>query len=71
VALSTVTRDGVSEAAVTASERVYVSSGTPFYFRTHAQIEQLFDGLELLPPGIEDVYRSEFGRVIGGRAIKQ
>jgi S-adenosyl methyltransferase len=70
VALTAGTRDGVTPQAIAASERVYAGSGTPFVFRTRAQVEQLFDGLRLLPPGIEDVYRSDHGRVMGGRAVK-
>lgn len=70
VAITAGTRDGVSEVAIAAAERVYATSSAPFVFRTCGQVEQLFDGLELLPPGVEDVYRSEHGRVIGARAVK-
>jgi len=70
VAISAGTRDGVPEEAVASAERVYAASSAPFVFRTHAQVEQLFDGLRLEAPGVHDVYRSDHGRIIGGRAVK-
>jgi O-methyltransferase involved in polyketide biosynthesis len=47
-------REGLSLEQVTGLEAVFAGSADTFLLRTSAQIHQLFDGLELLPPGITD-----------------
>lgn len=52
LAMSVACRDGMPLADVTRFEALYAKSSAPVVLRTAAQIDQLFDGLELLEPGI-------------------
>jgi hypothetical protein len=71
VAISAVCRDGMDPDAIRQAEEVYARSSAPVVSRTQVQIEQLFDGLRLLPPGVVDIYRSVGGGgVMGGVAIR-
>ena len=56
VAISTATRDGVDPEVVRRVEAVYSGATAPFVYRTQPQAEALFDDLDLLPPGVVDVY---------------
>ena len=49
------TREGVPLAVSSNVEKIYVGTQSPIVFRTRAQIEELFDGLDLLPPGLTEV----------------
>ncbi|HST82809.1 MAG TPA: SAM-dependent methyltransferase [Kineosporiaceae bacterium] len=55
VAISTACLDGMAPALVNRLEQVYAKSPAPLELRTTEQIEQLFEGLDLLPPGLKDV----------------
>jgi hypothetical protein len=55
LALTHVTGDGHSDAAVAGVESVYRTTPTPIFFRTHAEISQFFDGYELVEPGLVTV----------------
>lgn len=57
VAFSVATSEGVSREVAHAVERLLRAASAPVAFRTTAQVEELFDGLELLPPGLTDVTR--------------
>jgi hypothetical protein len=57
VALSTGTQDKVAPEAAQNAEQILRTISAPIFFRTAAQVEELVDGLELLPPGITDVTR--------------
>jgi S-adenosyl methyltransferase len=70
VAVTIGTRDGVSPEILAAGEKVYSRSNAPVHLRTMAQIQELLDGLRILPPGLEDVHRSEHARIVGARATK-
>lgn len=47
-------RDGMAMADVVKLEGMYANSSAPLVLRTGAQIEELFDGLELVEPGITE-----------------
>ena len=55
IAISTACADGMDPAVVTKVEGVYQNAAAQIVFRTGAQIEQLFEGLELIEPGLTDV----------------
>jgi hypothetical protein len=57
IAISAACTDGMDPAAVARTEGVYRNAAAQIVFRTGAQIEQLFEGLELLDPGLADVSR--------------
>jgi hypothetical protein len=57
VAFSVATSDGVSRELSQSVERILRAASWPVVFRTSAQIEELFDGCALVPPGIADVTR--------------
>jgi SAM-dependent methyltransferase len=57
VAVSTLTFDGVPREVSRHMEEIYRETSAPLTFRTLAQVEELFDGLDLLEPGITDVSR--------------
>jgi hypothetical protein len=42
-------------AVVSKVEGVYQNAAAQVFFRTGAQIEQLFEGLELVEPGLKDI----------------
>ena len=55
IAISTACTDGMNPAVVSKVEAVYQNAAAQIVFRTGAQIEQLFEGLELVEPGLTDV----------------
>lgn len=55
VAISAVCTDGMSDEAIRMLEGIFANATAPLVLRTRSQIEQLFDGLELVEPGITDV----------------
>ncbi|WP_084010552.1 SAM-dependent methyltransferase [Pseudofrankia sp. DC12] len=55
LALTHVTGDGHSDTAVTGVERVYSTTPTPIYFRTHAEVSRFFNGYTLIEPGLVTV----------------
>jgi O-methyltransferase involved in polyketide biosynthesis len=57
VAFSLAARDGVPAEVTREVELVLRSASAPVAFRTRAQVEELMDGLDILPPGIVDVTR--------------
>ncbi len=52
LAISVACRDDLDPAVVSELESVYENSNAPIVFRTRAQVEQLFDGFELIEPGL-------------------
>jgi hypothetical protein len=57
LAISAACRDGVAPQLIRDLESIYVNSNAPLVFRTRAQIEQLFEGLDLIDPGLTRVTR--------------
>lgn len=57
VAISAACTEGMDPAVVAKTEAVYQNAASQIVFRTAAQIEELFEGLELEPPGVADVSR--------------
>jgi hypothetical protein len=55
VGISTACLDGMEPALINRLEQVYSQSPAPLVLRTTEQVEQLFEGLDLLPPGLKDV----------------
>lgn len=55
LAIATATSDGMTPDGVARIEAVYERSGSPIVFRSRAEVEQLFEGWELLEPGLADV----------------
>jgi hypothetical protein len=55
LAASVATTEGVDPSVVAHLESVYEQSASPLHMRSRAQIEELFDGLALLEPGLVDV----------------
>jgi O-methyltransferase involved in polyketide biosynthesis len=55
VVLDVSCRDGLPLADVSRLESLYARSSAPLVLRTAAQADQLFDGLDLFPPGITDL----------------
>lgn len=70
LAISAGTRDGVDPAAVRRVEAVYAASASAAVYRTQAQVEELFDGLDVLPPGVHEVHRSTTSCIYAGIARK-
>ena len=52
LALSHITDENIDEEAARAGRAVYQGASAPITPRSRAQIEGLFDGLDLLPPGV-------------------
>jgi hypothetical protein len=52
IAATHVTVDGHSAEAVAQIESVYRSTSMPIYFREHAEVTRIFDGFELVDPGL-------------------
>jgi trans-aconitate methyltransferase len=52
LALSHITDENIDEEAARAGRAVYQAASAPITPRSRAQIEGLFDGLDLLPPGV-------------------
>ena len=55
VAISTACSDGMDAALIDRLEAVYSRSPVPLVLRSTSQVGQLFEGLELLEPGLVDV----------------
>jgi hypothetical protein len=55
VAISTACSDGMANDLINRLEAVYRNAAEPMVLRSTSQIEQLFDGLTLLEPGLADV----------------
>ena len=57
LAISAACTEGMDPQVVAKTEAVYQNAAAQIVFRTAAQVEQLFEGLEVLEPGIADVSR--------------
>jgi hypothetical protein len=55
VAISTACADGMDRTLINRLEQVYSKSPAPMVLRTTDQVEQLFEGLDLIKPGMTDV----------------
>ena len=72
IAISAACLDGMDPALINRLEQVYSQSPAPMVLRTTEQIEHLFEGLDLLAPGLTDVteWRSDERplpiRILGG-----
>jgi hypothetical protein len=55
IAISAACTEGMDPKAVAKTEAVYQNAASQIVFRTAAQVEELFEGLELVPPGLADV----------------
>jgi hypothetical protein len=53
--ISTACADGMDPALINRLEQVYSQSPAPMVLRTTDQVEQLFEGIDLLEPGLTDV----------------
>jgi hypothetical protein len=53
--LSHLTREGHPPALVRQKEEIFAQSSTPFHYRSRADILRLFDGFELVEPGLTPV----------------
>jgi len=70
VAISAGSLDDVDPEAIRVVQEAYARSSIQAVARTRAQVEELFDGLELLGPGVHDCYRSRTARVLCGTGVK-
>jgi hypothetical protein len=71
VAITAACRDGMSPQAVRDAEQIYAQASAPVTARTTAQVEELFEGLTLLPPLVRPVFRfPDGGSVLGGVAVR-
>ena len=55
IAISAACTDGMDPKTVAKTEAVYQNAAAQIVFRSAAQVEELFEGLELLEPGLTDV----------------
>jgi hypothetical protein len=55
VAISHITSDGTQPNVISAIQDAYAKASAPAVFRSRAEIEALFGGLELVPPGLAEV----------------
>ncbi len=55
MAISTACMDGMDRPLINRLEQVYAKSPVPMVLRTSEQVEQLFEGVDLLEPGLTDV----------------
>jgi S-adenosyl methyltransferase len=55
VAISALTTEHVETERIRQVQELYLRSGTQVVFRSRAQVEQLFEGLDLVEPGLVDV----------------
>jgi hypothetical protein len=55
IGISTACADGMDARLITRLEQVYAQSPAPMVLRTTDQVEQLFEGLDLVKPGLTDV----------------
>lgn len=70
VALSALGLEGVVPPAVHALQTAYATAESGLHLRTRAQVEALLDGLQPVPPGVQDLYRSRTVHVLGAIAVK-
>ncbi|HEY6797313.1 MAG TPA: SAM-dependent methyltransferase [Kineosporiaceae bacterium] len=71
VAISTATSLGLDPAIVRRMVAAYGrGTGATLTFRTEAEVQALFDGLEMVEP-IADVHRSPGGALLGGVGVKR
>jgi hypothetical protein len=55
LAISTASSDGMERALIDRLEAVYARSASPFVLRSTSQVEQLFESVNLIEPGLVDV----------------
>jgi hypothetical protein len=55
LAISTACSDGMDSGLISRLESVYAGASAPMVLRSTAQVEQLFEGLDLMAPGVVDV----------------
>jgi hypothetical protein len=55
LALTHVTGDDHPAEAVTGVEKIYATTPTPIFFRTHAEVSRFFDGFTVVEPGLVTV----------------
>jgi hypothetical protein len=68
LAMSLGTTDGVDPAKIADAQRVYRSATAQLTYRSRAQIEQLFDGFEMIKPGLVRLPRWRPARASAARA---
>ena len=70
LAVATATSEGMTADGIARIEAIYEKSSSPIVFRSRAEVEQLFEGFDLLPPGLTDVtgWRTR-GRPLGIRIM--
>ncbi len=70
LAIATATSEGMTADGIARIEAIYEKSSSPIVFRSRAEVEQLFEGFDLLPPGLTDVtgWRAR-GRPLGIRIM--
>ncbi len=72
VVMSLMSTEGMTEEDLKLGDAAYERASSPLYLRTRAQIERLFEGLEILEPGVVNTpkWRADeeepFGRVLAG-----
>jgi hypothetical protein len=57
LAIATACKDGMTAAGVDRIESIYEKSSTPIVFRSAAEVAELFEGFDLVKPGLADVTR--------------
>lgn len=55
LAITAVTSEGLERATIEKLEAIYEGATAPAVYRTSAQIEQLFEGFDLVEPGVADI----------------
>jgi S-adenosyl methyltransferase len=72
VAISHITGDGTSTETISAIRDAYAHASAPAVFRTRKEIEVLFNGLDLVRPGLVDVFewRAERGKLESPSALR-
>jgi hypothetical protein len=71
VAMSVGCTDGIDYSVIRQIQAAYAGTAMPAVGRTEVEIEQLFEGLDVLPPGIVDCYRTDTARVLCGVGVKR
>src|SRR5690606_27158653 len=70
LALSHLTRDNMDPVRVEGVEQVYEAASERIFFRTRAEIERFFDGLELVSPYSDAEPRVEFWGLWGAEDVE-
>jgi len=70
IAITATSSDGIDPAIRRRLEAVYANATAPIVYRTPAQVEELFDGLQILPPGVVDLCRFPSAHGLCGVAVK-